>query len=154
MKKFIALAIAVLMLAALAVPAFAQEQDIAENGSGRVEVTYTVGESYSVIIPAAMTMETAADVKVVGHVASAKAISVASENGWKLKKGNDEAEYKLVKIVEQQETTLDTTAAILVSETGDNVNSKVTIKAVWKTSAPQAMGTYTDTLTFTVGNAA
>ena len=132
MKKFIALAIAVLMLATLAVPTFAKD----------VDVTYTVDEEYTVTIPDALTFGTEDSVSVVGNVETAKVITVTGD--FEL----GECAYALV---DAEGAAIE--GALLTSGPGATVNTVVTFNTAWvgeDNEGPAAAGTYTDTLTFTV----
>ena len=142
MKKFIALAIAVVMLAALAVPAFAAT--ITDTGSA--VVTYSIDEDYTVTIPDNHNFGATVAVSVVGNIEEAKTITVASANDWTL----GECEYGLL---DSEDAAIDTAEALLVSGIGAEVNSVVNFKTAWVGEGnlgPAAAGTYTDTLTFTV----
>ena len=140
MKKIIALAIAVLMLATLAVPAFAAT--ITTEQSGDVTVTYEVSENYTITIPGDVDFGDEMTVSVVGNVENAVTVSVVSENGWEL---GDKA-YSLKSGAQFDQDV--TTSAVLVSDTGATVNSSIVFKTVWTDGAPAAAGTYTDKLTF------
>ena len=61
MKKIIALAIAIIMMAAIAIPAFATDNTLAQNGanSSTADVTYGVDQLYTVIVPGAIGFGTA-----------------------------------------------------------------------------------------------
>lgn len=145
MKKFIALAIAVVMLAALAVPAFAANI----NDDANVEISYTVDENYTVTIPDDCAFGAAMAVTVAGNIEDAKVVSVTSANSWKMiDEAANEAAYSL-KTGENFDEAV-TTTALLTSDTGATVNNTVNFKTVWTDGAPTAAGTYTDTLTFAV----
>lgn len=127
MKKFIALAIALVMLVALAVPAFAAT-------SGTTPVTYTVGETYAVVVPEALVVE--GDAAEVG----VSAINVNAGNAVKI-------------TATSTEWKLNGTYAYELSETEFTFTEVATeeVSATWAedTVAPTAAGTYTDTVTFT-----
>ena len=125
MKKFIALAIAVIMIAALAVPAFAAT-------SGSTEVTYTVGESYVLTVPATLTVAGAAGKLVVSeyNVLDTNNVVVTATGEFAL---NGEYDYELT----ATEFTFD-------------ADGEQDVAAVWgENEAPTAAGTYEDTITFT-----
>ena len=128
MKKLIALAIAVLMIATLAVPAFAAT-------TGSTTVKYTVGETYTLVVPAEITAgnDTTNIAITVGdyNLLATNKVSVKADSTWKM---NDAAatEFQLDK------TSFDFTAAA----TQNAVFS-------WKTAAPSVAGTYTGTISFT-----
>ena len=128
MKKFIALAIAIVMLAALAVPAFAAT-------SGTTEITYTVGESYVLTVPATLTVGgasgnlTVSDYNLLDtHMVE---VSVAA-TAWTL----GEKAFKLNAV------TADGAIATF------DANESVEVAATFVDGAPTAAGTYTTTVTF------
>ena len=147
MKKFIALAIAVLMLATLAVPAFATQSVTPDNATLEdVVVTYEIAEEYSIEIPAAIDFETGANVVYEGNFEADKTVSVASANGWEVKRDGDEDGVAYVLTAGETETT------DVVAEIAAGVNEETTVALTfdWADAAPETAGTYTDTLTFTV----
>ena len=127
MKKLIALAIAVLMIATLAVPAFAAT-------TGSTTVKYTVGETYTLTVPAEITVgaETTNLAITVSdyNLLDTNKVSVKADSTWKM---NDAAatEFKLDK------TDVDFTAAATQN-----------VVFSWKTAAPAVAGSYTGTITF------
>ena len=128
MKKFIALAIAVVMLATLALPTFAAT-------SGSTTVKYTVGETYTLTVPAEITVgdETTDIAITVGdyNLLSTNKVTVTADSTWKMSDANN-TEFELDK------TSFDFTAAA----TQNAVFS-------WKTAAPAVAGSYTGTISFT-----
>ena len=129
MKKFIALAIAVVMLAALAVPAFAAPKE-----EGSIQVSYTVGETYVVTLPGDLTVGKAAgSLKVTEYNlygGNKLVITATSANSWKL---NGTVPYEL------NDTTFEFTA-----------NGTEEVSASWAegTTVPTVAGNYVDTVTF------
>ena len=129
MKKFIALAIAIVMLAALAVPAFAAT-------SGTTEITYTVGQSYELTVPASLTVGgDAGNITVSNYnLLADKMVQVSvAATAWTL----GEKAYKLNAV-----------AADGVIATFE-ANNSVEVAATFVNDAPTAAGTYTTTVTFT-----
>ena len=127
MKKFIALAIAVLMLAALAVPAFAAT-------TGSTTVTYTVGEGYELTVPATLNLNDTmtGEIEVSGYnLLATNKVTVTATSTWKL---NDTAETEF----QLDATTFDFEA---------DGTEEFTVS--WKTAAPDVAGTYNGTVTFT-----
>ena len=143
MKKIIALAIAVLMLATLAVPAFAQD----------VTVTYEVEGEYSVTIPADITLDpeqaVTLNVAASGMLAIGQTLTVAvsSENyneGWFVKSGNVVLEYS----IKNGEDDVANNATVLTWDAEDTAPSVDLSLAV--VDEGTQIGIYTDTLTFAV----
>lgn len=95
MKKFIALAIAVVMLAALAVPCFAAT-------TGETIVEYPVAEAYSFVVPARVVLVKDAEVEGKITVDSYSLIEgnkvvVTAESTWTLN-DPDETEFQFDKV--------------------------------------------------------
>lgn len=129
MKKFIALAIAVLMLAALAVPAFAAT-------TGSTTLTYTVGEGYELTVPATLNLNTTMTgaIEVSGYnllATNQVKVTATSETEWKL---NDAA---------ATEFELDKTEFYFTA------NGTQNFTVDWAEDAPSVAGTYNGTITFT-----
>lgn len=128
MKKFIALAIAVLMLATLAVPAFADD----------CVVKYSVGEAYTLVVPAELTVtanggETLTVALEDVNVVTAKTVSVAGTFAL------GEKAFKLGDL---------TAAGTVIAATTEDASADLAF--AWVDGAPTAAGTYQTTLTFTV----
>ena len=127
MKKLIALAIAVLMIATLAIPAFAAT-------TGSTTVKYTVGETYTLVVPAEITAgnDTTNIAITVGdyNLLDTNKVCVKADSSWKM---SDAAatEFKLDK------TDVDFEA-----------NGTQNVVFSWKTAAPAVAGSYTGTITF------
>ena len=128
MKKFIALAIAVLMIAALAVPAFADD----------CTVKYSVDEAYTLVVPAELTVsanggETLTVALEDVNVVDAKTVSVAGtfalgEKAFKL--GDLEA------------------AGVVIDAATEDATADLAF--AWVDGAPTKAGSYQTVLTFTV----
>lgn len=150
MKKIISLALAVLIIAAMSVTAFAAEikQDT-ENKTGSTDITYTATESYVVIIPESMTVGTTATVEadniLIGYNKQLT-VSVSSQNEWKLKNNDDGLGYTL-HIGETGVTSTNNT--VLTAASGDTVSKTLSV-TIDPNQSPKYAGNYTDTLTFTV----
>ncbi len=156
MKKFIALAIAIIMMAALAVPAFAAEIDEETvNKTAQSTVSYKTGESYTVTIPETITVgnATGSDFSIDANREAGKTITVTvvSTNGFKLNANEDYAYTLSVKIGENAPTVITAQDNTVASTTAKQTVSAKLI-AAWADgcTAPEAAGTYSDTLTFTV----
>ena len=132
MKKFIALAIAVVMLAALAVPAFA-----ANETSGNTVVTYSVGETYTVNVPATLELNETTKtgtltVKLTAvNILDGKQVTVTATTDGKL--GDKEDAFE----IEQTGTAL--------VDLEDEV-----VVAVEVVDAPTAAGNHAGTITYTI----
>ena len=128
MKKFIALAIAILMLATLALPTFAAT-------AGTTTVKYSVGETYTIVVPAEITAsDDTTEIAIAVddyNLLSTNKVTVTADSTWKM---NDAAntQFKLNK------TTFDFTA----DATQNAVFS-------WVSGAPTVAGSYTGTISFT-----
>ena len=139
MKKFIALAIAVVMLAALAVPAFATQT--ADNST---KITYGVPESYEFSVPATLDFDGEDDVITVTvsklNKKDASVLTVTAPTELELIAADAEGTPSTFVVfgaaVTFEENVIDTTA------TKD-------ISVSWKTAAPTISGTYEGTVTFT-----
>ena len=128
MKKFIALAIAILMLATLALPTFAAT-------TGTTTVKYSVGETYTLVVPAEITAsDDTTEIAIAVddyNLLSTNKVTVTADSNWKM---NDAAntQFKLDK------TTFD-------------FDADATQNAVfsWVSGAPIVAGSYTGTISFT-----
>ena len=153
MKKIIALVIAIVMMAAIAVPAFAAELDAA--GDAETTVRYQVTGSFTVEIPETIVLP--ADVEgtseAVNLVITANreadktvTVTVASANEYKLN-GEETLAYELYageSLIDSEEDVVATTTAM------QTVTVALTAKWAEGSVVPVAAGTYSDTLTFTV----
>ena len=147
MKKFIALAIAVFMLAALAVPAFAADfTEESVETSAEVVVTYNEEEAYTITIPGAITFTAGATVTYVGNFENAKTITVTSGvDGFAVVKDEDEFAYE----IKADDVAL-VDGVVAEIEAGVNESTNVALTFAFTEETPSAAGDYTDTLTFTV----
>ena len=158
MKKLFALILAVAMIAAMSVTAFAAEIGTEANASqGSTEVSFHVDPTYTVTIPATVELEKKED---NGTVTYENDYTLTAQAGDRLKKG----EYIEVtvasdfKMTTEQGATLDytITAGGNAVATGDVVAEFETDKAAQSTTIhiaandPDFAGEYKDTVTFTV----
>lgn len=151
MKKIIALVIAILMMAAIAVPAFALDQN---TTAGNVTVTYGVSDKYTVNIPSDVELGNKdAAVETSGVSASDVAltagkkltVTVASTNGWVVKSGEASVAYKMTY---GSTDVSEGTAVVLEVASGTATGSKAI--TFTRTAEPTvAANNYSDTLTFT-----
>lgn len=156
MKKIISLALAVMMIATMSVTAFAAT---IENGTGTVEVTYGVSESYTVIIPADITltanqesdMEISASDVVIPY-GNELTVSISSTNytdsKWYLVEAANTAN-KLEYSVKNGENAVASGDTILTVAAGTAENQTVNLTTKLVGTATHS-GTYKDTLTFSV----
>lgn len=134
MKKIIALAIAIVMMAALAVPAFAAWTDDRSSTT----VNYSVGESYTITVPASVSVDgeagtiTAAEVNLLAN--RQVTVTVASD----CKFGDVENAFA-VKVNDGDTLTVNFDAA----------DETATVKAVSAANTPTEAGTYTGSITYT-----
>lgn len=156
MKKIISLALAVMMIATMSVTAFAAT---IENGTGTVEVTYGVSESYTVTIPADITltanqesdMEISASDVVIPY-GNELTVSISSTNytdsKWYLVEAANTAN-KLEYSVKNGENAVASGDTILTVAAGTAENQTVNLTTKLVGTATHS-GTYKDTLTFSV----
>lgn len=158
MKKFIALAIAILMMAALAVPAFAAITEETPDGQGTVTVSYGATDAYTITIPTSITLgdkgvEGAAQVvSAAGVVLTAGkklTVSVASANDWAVKNTAQDATETIAYTMTygNGKTEAEDDAVILEVESG-NATGSVNMYFT-RTGDAVVTATYEDTLTFT-----
>lgn len=163
MKKFFAILLAVAMMATMSMTAFAAEITGKTDNSSDVTVTYGVEDSYVVTIPADITLSadaasdmvvSAADV-VIGY-GEQLTVSISSTNyadsKWYLvdtTNANNKLEYS----VKNGETAVASGGTILTVAAGTADTTTVTLSTQLVDTATVS-GTYTDTITFTVGKIA
>ncbi len=151
MKRIIALIVVAIMMASLVIPSGAAIIITEESADKTADSTavYVVEEEYTVTVPDALYVGNVLGANITlnanRNAGNTVVVTVSSENGFKLN-GEEDLAYELkanrVKVSEGgvvlQTTGMEAVTAILV--------------AVWAEgcSAPEAAGTYTDTLTFTV----
>ena len=156
MKKFIALAIAILMMAVLAVPAFAATiNQTTDPKTGTMTVTYSPAEGYVVTIPETLVVgnTTGVELKIESNYANALSFNVTVAGDFTLRKAGDDETYAY-------ELKVDGTAIeagnVITNESLAQKEKSVVLTASWAdgVTAPTVAGAYTDTLTFTVTAAA
>lgn len=159
MKKTGSLLLALLLSLAVSVPAWAETPT-----GGSTEVTYTVAQSYTITIPASVTITNQtgsqtisvnkdsiipADKSLTFAIAAAANYDEAN-NKFRLK--NDVGKDVYLDYTITYPT--DQTAALnteLLSATAAEAYAGKSATLTYQTSAAQSAGIYTDTLTFTVG---
>ena len=148
MKKIIALVIAIVMMAAIAVPAFA-----ANETSGDTTVTYTTANSYTVNIPGTLAFDGTADLSIIANYAEDVTItvSIADTVDFTLTGPGGDYEYVLKVAGEAVEAGDD-----VAQTTEAQGTATVALTCAWAegVTAPSQAGTYTDTITFNVATAA
>ncbi len=178
MKKIIALILAVIMIAAMAIPAFAADVSIdKDNKTGNVTVNYEMTQAYTITIPesivlsdtAAKTLElSASGVKIPAN--KALTVTVVSANGYTVtdttNAGNTAVAYT-VKTNYKEFTSTGTVKEItLVNNDTVDATKNVALTCItatvigtagdsnsatltFATAGTSQVGTYSDTLTFT-----
>lgn len=151
MKKVISLVMALVMMLAVMVPAFAADQTVTTAGqyTADVKTTYVDGDaSFSVSYPATMDLEWGAEsteftYTVTSQLKANQAVNVKIadfEGGFNLVSGANQIPYAINGVIDG------TTSAPVV--TGEVFNFTVDVaEADWKAAA---IDTYADTVTFTV----
>ena len=153
MKKIIALVIAIVMMAAIAVPAFATNLDAA--GDAETTVRYQVTGSFSVEIPEAIVLPAdvegtseAVNLVITANREAGKTVTVTVESANEYKLNAEETlAYELYageSLIDSAEDVVATTTAM------QTVTVALTAKWAEGSVVPVAAGTYSDTLTFTV----
>ena len=156
MKKFIALAIAVVMLAALAVPAFALSEGALGSDTGaKVEnagsttIEYTVGASYEFVIDATITMN---ETDTTNVPVTVNKLNKLDDKVLEIYTGASVA----LKSTDAQAGTEDVTVnfstpKVTFTENVDTVTGPATknIIAEWDEAAPTVAGYYSATITYT-----
>lgn len=137
MKKFIALALALVMMTVLAVPAFA-----AEPQTGTTTISYNVGETYTLTVTESLTVSKDGGEKITVaisdvNVATGNKVQVTISDGNFTLGGSA---YKLGDITAKGATVIES-----------NTNQSQDLAFAWVSGAPTQASTspYTDTLTFT-----
>ena len=144
MKKFIALVIAIVMMAAIAVPAFAVNET-----TGDTVVTYTTEDSYTVTIPATLAFDGTENLSIVANYANDVTITVTVDDEEAFLLSGNEATYAYVLKVDGTAVEAGDTVAQTTEAQG---TATVALTCAWAedVTAPEQAGTYTDTLTFNV----
>ena len=178
MKKIIALALALVMMAAIAVPTFAANKtfDQAANSSTAI-VEYGVGQTYTVTIPEKIVIDSASlngtadisasNVKIAGgntlnvRVSSTyyddnNTVDVTTDDTWVLKDITEDSEsadvnYMIQKTDVNGEKVVSAVTVVLAVESTTSGTGGNTGAATlyFSTNGTSQVGTYQDTLTFT-----
>ncbi len=171
MKKTIALILAIVMMAAMAVPAFAaasvETQTVSAAGSQEATVTYGVTETYKVTLPSAINFNdaktvdatvTVADNMVIKNNTSVKVTMISKEN-----QGIATGEWKMVseegavlKYTVTKPTAVNVpnnfggTAEEILSVPSNAAGTGGSVTLTFATEGTSQAGTFTDTITFGV----
>ena len=151
MKKLFALILTVVMLATMAVPAFA-----ANTTGGSAEIGFAVDPTYIVTIPATVTLDKK---DAEGVITSENDYTLTAEAGLRLKKG----EYIEVTVATDNEMTTAEGATLAYAITKDGNALENDVVATFTTDKaeqtatihiaandPDFAGDYKDTVTFTL----
>ena len=175
MKKIIALVVALVMMAAMAVPAFAAEfTDDVVNNAGGTTITYGATQAYTVTVPANFTLaantDTTATLSVSNYMISATKvlkISVDSENKdtvkntWQLVEVLQEGASELTgaanvpyTIKVGGESIVPNSAVVLTLKTANGQNGadgeQVDSILTFNTAGTSQVAKFQDTITFSV----
>ena len=175
MKKFIALALVIIMMAAIAVPAMAEDKTMDTNTtSATTDVTFGVTDKYTVTVPAlvdfATALETTAEVKATGVVvAGNKQLEVKIASATTFDYANDDPDAGAVakeawKMVETSQngstavpyevaltdggTALVNNDVVLTVVTNEAATTTKTQTLYFSTEGTTQSGNYADVLTF------
>ena len=161
MKKLIALAIAIVMMAALAVPAFAVDPTITTSGNTASSiVNFTIGQSFTVTIPESINIDSnsktgTGTISATGNLPNAKELQVTVSSGDYTTDGN---KWMLVattsaSVKVEYTITNDEDVAVVnngvVLEMANNVTSAQEVLDFEVTGDLVLADSYSDTLTFT-----
>ena len=158
MKKILTLALAAAMLTATGITAFAAPITANSNPkTGGTYVTYAVDPVYAVVIPESVTLGDTAVTEtikiygadensnvVIGKTQKVNVALTASTNGFNVKNADGET---IAYTVNDKNAVADLTT-VAECAAGAKQNTDITFK---KTGETKYAGTYTDTLTFTIG---
>ena len=151
MKKLIALAIAILMIAALAVPAFAAEvTQTSDPKTGTMTVNYSPAEGYVVTIPDTLTVGSgSATLSIASNYAEALTFNVTVAGDFTLQKAGEDETYAYE--LKADGTAIEDGKVITDASLAQGTEEVVLTAAfAADVEAPTVAGNYTDTLTFTV----
>ena len=149
MKKLFALILTVAMLATLSVTAFAAVDQDSQDPNGAMNVTYTVAPTFTVTIPASVTLGEDATISaenVVVPKGKQVEVSIAEANGFK---ATTPEGAELIYTVKNGETAVAEGDIVLAVNPKDGKTGSTTLSFVAPESIQYA-GTYTGTVTFTV----
>lgn len=151
MKKLFALLLAITMMLSLSVTAFAAEidQDTAAPQEGSIAVSYQVAPTYTVTIPATVTLGETAKIEVENVVVEkGKQVEVALTNANDFKVATPEG-AELTYTVKNGETEVAEGETVLAVNPKDGTTGETTLSFVAPTTIQYA-GKYEGTVTFTV----
>ena len=149
MKKLFALILTVAMLFSLSVTAFAAVDQDSQDPSGTMNVTYTVAPTFTVTIPASVTLGENATISaenVVVPKGKQVEVSIADANGFK---ATTPEGAEITYTVKNGEDAVAEGETVLAVNPGNSKRGSTTLSFV----APETIqyaGTYTGTVTFTV----
>ena len=149
MKKLFALILTVAMLFSLSVTAFAAVDQDSQDPNGAMNVTYTVAPTFTVTIPASVTLGEDATISaenVVVPKGKQVEVSIAEANGFK---ATTPEGAEITYTVKNGETAVAEGETVLAVNPKDGKTGSTTLSFV----APETIqyaGTYTGTVTFTV----
>ena len=156
MKKIIALLIAIVMMAAIAVPAFAAEYD--PDGDNKVIVSYNVSGGYTVTIIDSIVLGDKDTAVSAGNVAVSDVlldagqtltVSVTSANGYAVKNGDNAIAYSMT--YGEETVTEGTEATAILTVASGTTAGSVALSFTRTADAPAGVaGTFEDELTFNV----
>lgn len=155
MKKLIALAVAIVMMAALAVPAFAENATINQDSADKtadMTVTYEPSASYTVTLPDSAAIGGTAEVSVDEAVLAADTqikITVAPKTGeaWVL---TNSASETLNYTIKNGNAEIAVNGTVLTHAAGATVPTDVTLSFALEDGQTAKATSYTQVITFNV----
>lgn len=154
MKKFFAILLAALMVATMSVTAFAAEiNPDSDPKTGDTSVTYSVAPTYTVTIPATVTLGETAEIKAEnvrvnkGYEVNVKLTSTSAAEGAFVVKSAEGAELLYTVKNGEADVTVGNTVLTVNPETATTGSTTLSFVAP---ADVQYAGTYTGTVTFTV----
>lgn len=159
MKKIIAIVLAIVMMAAISVPAFAAFDQ--SNKSAQITVSYGISEKYTLSVPADVDLTLDAETNAQQTLTASNVVipankklvvSVTSTNTWNMLatdgSGNAAVPYTL-KLDSSSNAIVDKTATILEVTPGSlNTAASGSVILNFATTGTSQSGKWADTLTF------